>query len=69
VQYQLAQDQLPAVSIYGHFTGCRFENVKDLPKVFQGTIGKIEFDLGPAKLSAEDLETDYLERFASAVRN
>jgi arylsulfatase len=42
---------------------------KLLPKHFQGTIEKVEFDLGPAKISAEDLKRVYLERFASAVRN
>ena len=36
---------------------------------FRGTIEKVEFDLGPAKLSAEDLQRIYLQRFASAVRN
>ena len=30
---------------------------------------KVVFDLGPAKLSGEDLQRIYLERFASAVRN
>jgi len=42
---------------------------KLLPKYFSGTIEKVEFDLGPAKISAEDLERIYLERFANAVRN
>src|SRR5438093_1843375 len=42
---------------------------KVLPKPFRGTIEKVEFDLGAAKLSAEDLWRMYLERFASAVRN
>ena len=42
---------------------------KLLPKYFQGTIEKVEFDLGPAKISADDLRRIYLERFASAVRN
>ena len=42
---------------------------KLLPKYFQGTIEKVEFDLGPAKMSAEDLQRIYLERFAAAVRN
>jgi len=42
---------------------------KLLPKYFSGTIEKVEFDLGPAKISAEDLRRIYLERFASAVRN
>jgi arylsulfatase len=42
---------------------------KLLPKHFQGTIEKVEFNLGPAKISAEDLQRTYLERFASAVRN
>jgi hypothetical protein len=32
-------------------------------------VATVEFDLGPAKLSAEDLQRIYLERFASAVRN
>jgi arylsulfatase len=47
----------------------KFEYAKILPKYFRGTIEKVEFDLGPAKLSAEDLKRIYLERFASAVRN
>src|SRR5438552_3999010 len=42
---------------------------KLLPKYFSGTIEKVEFDLGPAKISAQDLQRIYLERFASAVRN
>ncbi|MGH7983655.1 MAG: arylsulfatase [Candidatus Udaeobacter sp.] len=42
---------------------------KLLPKYFQGTIEKVEFDLSPQKVSAEDLRRTYLERFASAVRN
>src|SRR5437667_4376439 len=42
---------------------------KLLPKHFRGTIEKVEFDLGPAKLSAEDLQRVYLQRFANAVRN
>ena len=42
---------------------------KLLPKHFQGTIEKVEFNLGPAKISAEDLQRTYLERFANAVRN
>ncbi len=42
---------------------------KLLPKYFQGTIEKVEFDLGPAKISAEDRQRIYLVRFASAVRN
>lgn len=42
---------------------------KLLPKYFRGTIEKVEFDLGPAKISADDLRRIYLERFASAVRN
>jgi hypothetical protein len=29
----------------------------------------VEFDLGPAKLSADDLQRMYLERFTSSVRN
>ncbi len=47
----------------------KFEYAKVLPKYFKGTIEKVEFDLGPAKLSAEDLQRIYLQRFASAVRN
>ena len=47
----------------------KFEYAKVLPKYFRGTIEKVEFDLGPAKLSAEDLQRIYLERFANAVRN
>ena len=42
---------------------------KLLPKYFSGTIEKVEFDLGPARISAEDLQWIYLERFATAVRN
>ena len=42
---------------------------KVLPKYFSGTIEKVEFDLGLAKISAKDLRRIYLERFASAVRN
>jgi len=47
----------------------KLEYVKILPKYFRGTIEKVEFDLGPAKLSAEDLQRIYIERFARAVRN
>ena len=47
----------------------KFEYAKILPKYFRGTIEKVEFDLGPAKLSAEDLQRIYLQRFARAVRN
>ncbi len=47
----------------------KFQYAKVLPKYFRGTIEKVEFDLAPAKLSAEDLQRIYLERFASAVRN
>jgi arylsulfatase len=47
----------------------KFEYAKVLPKYFRGTIEKVEFDLGPAKLSAQDLQRIYLERFANAVRN
>ena len=42
---------------------------KVLPTYFKGTIEKVEFDLGPAKVSTEDLQRRYLERLASAVRN
>ena len=42
---------------------------KLLPKYFKGTIEKVEFDLSPQKLSTEDLQRMYLERFASEVRN
>jgi hypothetical protein len=42
---------------------------KVLPEHFKGTIEKVEFDLGPAKVSIEDLQRMWLERFASAVRN
>jgi len=42
---------------------------KVLPKYFKGTIEKVEFDLGPAKVSTEDLQRSYLERLASAVQN
>src|SRR4029077_397787 len=47
----------------------KFEYAKVLPKQFRGTIEKVEFDLGPANLSAEDLKRLYLQRFARAVRN
>jgi len=46
-----------------------FEYAKVLPKYFRGAIEKVEFDLGPAKTSAKDLQRMYLERFASAIRN
>jgi hypothetical protein len=42
---------------------------KLLPKHFQGTIEKVEFGLGPAKVGAEDVQRIYLQRFASAVCN
>jgi len=47
----------------------KFIYAKVLPTNFKGTIQKVEFDLGPAKVRAEDLQRRYLERFASAVRN
>jgi hypothetical protein len=47
----------------------KFEYAKVLPKYFRGTIEKVEFDLGPAKTSARDLQRMYLERFANAIRN
>jgi len=47
----------------------QFEYTKVLPKYFRGTIEKVEFDLGPAKTSAKDLQRMYLERFARAVHN
>ena len=47
----------------------KFEYTKVLPKYFRGTIEKVEFDLGPAKSSAKDLQRMYLERFARAVHN
>ena len=47
----------------------KLEYAKILPKYFRGTIEKVEFDLGPAKVSAEDLRRIYLQRFATAVRN
>jgi len=47
----------------------KFEYTKVLPKYFRGTIEKVVFDLGPAKLSSEDLQRRYLERFAKAVSN
>ncbi len=46
-----------------------FEYTKVLPKYFKGTIEKVEFDIKPEKLSNEDLQRIYLERFASAVQN
>jgi len=47
----------------------KFEYTKVLPKYFRGTIEKVEFDLGPDKLSNEDLQRRYLELFAKAVSN
>jgi arylsulfatase len=47
----------------------KFEYAKVLPKYFKGTIERVDFDLGPAKLSADDVRQIYLERLASAVRN
>jgi arylsulfatase len=47
----------------------KFEYAKVLPKYFRGTIEKVEFDLGPEKLSSEDLQRMYLQRFAKAVSN
>jgi arylsulfatase len=47
----------------------KFEYAKVLPKYFRGTIEKVEFDLGPAKLSTDDMRMIDLERFANAVRN
>jgi hypothetical protein len=47
----------------------KLKYAKILPKYFRGTIEKVEFDLGPAKLSAKDLQRIYLQRFANAVRN
>ena len=47
----------------------KLEYAKILPKYFRGTIEKVEFDLGPTKLSAKDLQRIYLQRFATAVRN
>jgi hypothetical protein len=40
-----------------------------LPKVFRGTIKKVEFDLSPDKVAAEEQDRLYLERFVDAVRN
>ena len=42
---------------------------KVLPNYFKRTIDKVEFDLGAAKATDEDLQRTYLERFASALRN
>jgi arylsulfatase len=42
---------------------------KIMPKRFTGTIEKVEFNLGPAKLTTEEQQRSYLERFAGAVRN
>src|SRR5262249_54296086 len=39
----------------------KFEYTKILPKYFRGTIEKVEFDLGPAKLTNEELRRLYLE--------
>ena len=47
----------------------KLEYAKILPKQFRGTIEKIEFDLGSAKLSSKDLQRLHLERFGNAVRN
>jgi hypothetical protein len=47
----------------------KFEYARVLPKYFRGTIEKVEFDLGPGKLSNEDLQRRYLELFAKAVSN
>jgi arylsulfatase len=47
----------------------KFEYARVLPKYFRGTIEKVEFDLGPDKLSNEDLQRRYLELFAKAVSN
>jgi arylsulfatase len=47
----------------------KFEYAKVLPKYFRGTIEKVEFTLGPDKLSSEDLRRMYLERFARAITN
>jgi hypothetical protein len=47
----------------------KFEYAKVLPKYFRGTIEKVEFDLGPAKLSTDDMRMIDLERLANAVRN
>jgi len=52
---------LPVVPTFGY--------AKLLPKVFRGTIERVQFDLGPAKLSAEEHERISLQRFANAVRN
>jgi arylsulfatase len=42
---------------------------KILPTYFKGTIEKVEFELGPQKVSTEDRQRMYLEHFARAVRN
>ena len=47
----------------------KFEYTKILPKYFRGTIEKVEFDLSPAKVNAQDLKHVDLKRFARAVRN
>jgi hypothetical protein len=47
----------------------KFEYAKILPKYFKGTIEKVEFDLGPLKISTQDLQRMELERFAKAVSN
>src|SRR4051812_1689659 len=52
---------LPVVPTFGY--------TKLVPKVFKGTIEKVQFDLNAEKLSSENLQRIYLERFASAVRN
>jgi hypothetical protein len=46
-----------------------FAYTKLVPRVFKGTIEKVEFDLNAEKLSSENLQRIYLKRFASAVRN
>ena len=40
-----------------------------LPKVFRGTIKKVEFDLGPDRVAADEQGRLYLEQFVDAVRN
>src|SRR5262249_37897239 len=47
----------------------KLEYTKVLPKYFRGTIEKVDFELGTAKMSAKNLQRLYLERFANAVRN
>src|SRR5213083_799406 len=67
-QYRSDSPPMPAW-ILGPTMDCQSSHNLNLPKYFRGTIEKVEFDLGPAKTSARDLQRMYLERFARAVHN